>query len=842
MRTTTKKILLLFFFFFILFKTETTIFPADNTPPSFITFSPLNNSVVAGSSLNINISYIDRLWSWINTSSVKFELYKLIWGALQNVWTTYLASSNVGAVQSNYVLQWLTYWKYLYLIEISDNNWNTTLNYLNFYVDEPEIIINKSKIRSITQEGEEYDYLVCTIKTIWAPYRLELHKESDFSNSYWDIITDWDWKTWVWYEVGSNQWEIKPIPWNEEFINMPLVEVNTNWNKHTYEHLIGISSYIWDNLLSAWEYEMNIWIKWFFNYNNNYTWIRINWVCWSANNVATSTIPTTNLCSTSSASISVVSDETFWGWICSWFNWWSDAICTAPKMNTCDSGNIEWYDLWITQHNKTTIWMKTEIIPNWERIYNQTFLCVNWTFTKQWDSQIVEVKCSNGYVENGSYECESNQCDWTPPDSITQISNATSQNNQWVWNYSTIPWLCTYECNINHSYDYNLNNGTCVSTEIIWNCSDTWFPEHAMLTSSSTYTRTWDGTSYIPANGLNWSKWTSWNCKFTCVDDFSWDNCEIPPLWDFLNPWKSCLDILNTRPWVSDKEYWIKTSSTNSAPIKTLCDMTHWWYTLIWSYSEKTSYNNYWTSWRMPISASSTSSNNFSIKNNRPRNILTVSTWTINYNDYRLSLDTMKNITNDTYWTDDNTYNTKYRTRIAYVPNDINDSWWKENYFETKLERRRDDFINTSDGNGAYTYDVISIWKLFNMDYFQNGSSTATISNSSNSKNGAVWVFNSASIYTNHWDIWFRWWSNNFDTVITTSPEDWGGIIAVTVNVWRFNNLFAGAETWISEINHHIWKCDSDDYSFSTQYCNASNMQIHSFNNWEGRYIQWWAR
>jgi hypothetical protein len=33
-------------------------------------------------------------------------------------------------------------------------------------VDEPEMIINKSKIYSITQEGQDYDYLACTIKTI----------------------------------------------------------------------------------------------------------------------------------------------------------------------------------------------------------------------------------------------------------------------------------------------------------------------------------------------------------------------------------------------------------------------------------------------------------------------------------------------------------------------------------------------------------------------------------------------------------------------------------------------------------------------------------------------------
>jgi hypothetical protein len=54
---------------------------------------------------------------------------------------------------------------------------------LNFYIDEPQIILNNSTFNStVGIKDTNYDKLNCTVKTVGAPYKLEIHKETDLKD------------------------------------------------------------------------------------------------------------------------------------------------------------------------------------------------------------------------------------------------------------------------------------------------------------------------------------------------------------------------------------------------------------------------------------------------------------------------------------------------------------------------------------------------------------------------------------------------------------------------------------------------------------------------------------
>ena len=288
---------------------------------------------------------------------------------------------------------------------------------------------------------------------------------------------------------------------------------------------------------------------------------------------------------------------------------------------------------------------------------------------------------------------------------------------------------------------------------------------------------------------------------------------------DFRNPAKNCLEIYNAGR-TTDGEYWIKTSSSNNAAVKTYCDMTNGGYTLLASYSEKTAYtlggNNLW-------GAANTMHVYYNLSTNTTYNTVTAENGTMNYENFRLSLPTMQNAKSSILG--------DYRVHITNDKVNVNDAWAQNNYFEWKPTSGYDPIA----GGASTCYEslVPTTGKLFGYEYRTDGNNVYY----NNISGGDVCPYMQASGFGLHWDAGGRLRG----TIL--APD---GITTINANI--HNNLFGYfGET---QANHHFGKCTSstnaagtgDDYSFSTASCGYGYLKPHSFNSGEGRYIQYWVK
>jgi hypothetical protein len=354
------------------------------------------------------------------------------------------------------------------------------------------------------------------------------------------------------------------------------------------------------------------------------------------------------------------------------------------------------------------------------------------------------------------------------------------------------------------------NNGVTFSTTETITTSSTsiTLKGQGIPTSAGTYTYTFITNGATPVT-------CSFNVKFdTTVGTFA-------------NPADRCYQILQADASKTDGEYWIKTSSSDATPVKTLCDMTNGGYTLLWSFSERTAYVS-------PADLYGNAANNMEIfsgdasrfTQNRPRNVVTANGSNIAgtnlglYNDYRLSLATMQNV---------RTANPgDYRVRITVSPTDMSDNWGVNNFFRIKPTSGYD-YIANSNSTCAES-NVPAVGKLFGRAY--NGSTNTPTYNGVN-VNGDICPYVGTG-YGNHFDAGLRIANN--PTNYTVIP---GG---QTFNANSFNDLFGFfGET---EINHHFGKCGagSDDFLFTPNSCSSSQLVPHSFNSGEGRVLQWFVK
>lgn len=355
------------------------------------------------------------------------------------------------------------------------------------------------------------------------------------------------------------------------------------------------------------------------------------------------------------------------------------------------------------------------------------------------------------------------------------------------------------------------NNGVTFSTTETITTSSTsiTLKGQGIPTSAGTYTFTFITNGATPVT-------CSFNVKFdTTVGTFA-------------NPADRCYQILQADASKTDGEYWIKTSSSDATPVKTLCDMTNGGYTLLWSFSEKSAYS-------INADLYGANTNNMDMTNtaagflqNRPRNVVTTNGSNISgtniglYNDYRLSLATMQNV---------RTANPgDYRVRITANPTDMNDAWGVNNFFRIKPTSGYDYIANSN--STCVESNVPAVGKLFGYAY--NGS-TNTPTYNGVAVNGDICPYVGTG-FGNHFDAGQRIASN--PTNYTVIP---GG---QTFNANYFNDLFGAFNSGENQINHQFGKClaGSDDYAFTTMFCTGSQLVPHSFNSGEGRVLQWFVK
>ncbi len=231
----------------------------DSTPPNIINNFPTNGILYPNSNFDINISYSDTE-SNINTGSIVMTLKKwdwIDWGS--DISWTYVTWNTITSTTAVYNTSKLWFWKYQIYFYIEDSIWNWSSTTTEFYIDEPELIINTWSLDIWTLKDwitkfSTWEFII-TVKTVGAWFDLILNKDTQFLNGIVEII-DWDWFEWVWYDKSPYTDTIKLVNSNE-IIATESWSINIDWDKNSYLYNIKFWALIWEQQV-AWNYSANI--------------------------------------------------------------------------------------------------------------------------------------------------------------------------------------------------------------------------------------------------------------------------------------------------------------------------------------------------------------------------------------------------------------------------------------------------------------------------------------------------------------------------------------------------------------------------------------------------------
>lgn len=232
-----------------------------------------------------------------------------------------------------------------------------------------------------------------------------------------------------------------------------------------------------------------------------------------------------------------------------WWDVWSGGKTTstwnvlAQEIESSLSGNLScWnknyndYTLLSLQHNETQIFTKEIEILNGAQVLELTIQCNNGEFDTIWATEnIVNTTCTTLWYIPYNNTCVENKCQNNPP--LNATSTATSENHQVSWNYQETPSECSFECNIN--YTYNSWSNTCEADTRNQTCSN--ITTNATYNITSSINQIWNGTSWQPSNtSLHNVEPSNEECRFKCNSWFTydiesnqcvWDNCITSTSW-----------------------------------------------------------------------------------------------------------------------------------------------------------------------------------------------------------------------------------------------------------------------------------------------------------------------
>jgi hypothetical protein len=171
-----------------------------------------------------------------------------------------LGSKNITSTTATYPTNNLSFGKYRYNFQISDNNSNSSSSWAVFYIDEPELIVSTGSLNIWTLPTGVLDFstaeITVTVKTVWAWFDLQVSKDSNFSNGTGWVIIDWDGLEWVWYDLTPYSWTNLDFPGNETLATQ-VENINTDGNKNSYNYSLKIWNFI-DQQQAAWNYSMDL--------------------------------------------------------------------------------------------------------------------------------------------------------------------------------------------------------------------------------------------------------------------------------------------------------------------------------------------------------------------------------------------------------------------------------------------------------------------------------------------------------------------------------------------------------------------------------------------------------
>jgi hypothetical protein len=339
----------------------------------------------------------------------------------------------------------------------------------------------------------------------------------------------------------------------------------------------------------------------------------------------------------------------------------------------------------------------------------------------------------------------------------------------------------------------------------------------------------------------------------------SFDVTFTSTLGTYSDPACKCFDIYEENPEAGNGEYWLFDCLDNNAvtPVKTYCDMKNGGYTLVWSYSELTAFKDYGNEDGIVVPGSS-----YSMFVDVPRNIVTTESETINYRDYRLTQNQIRHLAK-------NTVNPNFKIRITNDPTNMDDEWALNNYVIISPRNTSENPLETSyEAKGRVPSEGKVYGKQFKLLASGGGSQGGWDEVSGNRDYMGIWSSNTYCTHFNFSNVG----SNQSFQIYPLDPNT--DASKQKVSFEDMNNMFG----WFGETqpNHHFGKCTSstslskpegssgegntasaNDYAFfgptsknpqegfyssSLSRCPCANLKPHSFNNGEGRYLQWFVK
>ena len=233
-------------------------FTVDANWPIYSSTFPNSNQIIPKNDFDITLTYSDSP-SWVDDTSYTFNLYK--WDSWNSTWndiTSNITNSWITTSNAYFTTSNLNYWKYKYDFSIKDNAWNQSIKSIEFYIDQPQLIISTSSIniwKLNDTTNTFWDTLTVTVKTIWTAFRVKLQKNQELTHTNWnDFIPYYDGSIWIWYDK-NNDWNLSD--YNNDIILSDSWTLNTNWDLNTYTYTLKMWAII-EQLQAWWDYTWKI--------------------------------------------------------------------------------------------------------------------------------------------------------------------------------------------------------------------------------------------------------------------------------------------------------------------------------------------------------------------------------------------------------------------------------------------------------------------------------------------------------------------------------------------------------------------------------------------------------
>jgi len=235
----------------------------DSIAPDIQSIFPLSWQILPIGNLTIDIAYIDT-WSWIDTGSANLILEK--WDSTNGIWVD-ISSTGISLLYAtetgaSYQMNNLDFWKYRFNFTISDLKWNTSTTWAIFYIDSPSFTISSWYIDIWWLNTGDVSFsadITITVKTIWAPFEVNIFKQSDLTFDTYQIL-DWNWTTWWGYDGQPYDGIVEPISINGSLLFTWGGAPNPDGNLNIYIYTIRLAWKVDENQL-AWIYTGSIWFN-----------------------------------------------------------------------------------------------------------------------------------------------------------------------------------------------------------------------------------------------------------------------------------------------------------------------------------------------------------------------------------------------------------------------------------------------------------------------------------------------------------------------------------------------------------------------------------------------------